>query len=237
MPSGGVVAPGRSPGIMTISGNFNPGNRASLEIEIGGPEAGSGFDRVEVAGTSALDGDLELSLIDTGEGVFFPASSDTLTVLTTVALFGAFDNVASGERLQTADGLGSFLVEYSEATDEVVLSDFRAKIPGDYNEDGIVNIVDYAVWRDVVGAPAGRLPNDVDGGFIGAAQYDTWKANFGRTTPPTGARASFVVPEPPSILILLCTLGSLLSRRRDCEHPLAGGWRGRRGYNFREPVS
>ncbi len=42
-----------------------------------------------------------------------------------------------------------------------------------------VNLVDYAVWRDNLGAPAITLHNDIDGGTVGEAQYQTWKDNFG----------------------------------------------------------
>ncbi|QDU56518.1 PEP-CTERM sorting domain-containing protein [Aeoliella mucimassa] len=50
---------------------------------------------------------------------------------------------------------------------------------GDYNADGEVNLADYTVWRDNLGADAGALPNDPHNGVIGMDQYDTWKANFG----------------------------------------------------------
>lgn len=67
-------------------------------------------------------------------------------------------------------------------------------LPGDYNADGAVAASDYAAWRDNLNAPAGSLPNDVDGGEIGPAQYATWRANFGRaqnTMPST-----LPIPEP-----------------------------------------
>ena len=55
-------------------------------------------------------------------------------------------------------------------------------LPGDYNENEVVDAADYTVWRNNSGAPAGTLPHDVDGGAIGEAQYTTWKDNFGMTT-------------------------------------------------------
>lgn len=75
-------------------------------------------------------------------------------------------------------------------------------LAGDYNNDGVVNIADYAVWRDNVGATAGALVNDVDGGTIGAAQYATWKTNFGVALSATASIAGSSVPEPATSLML-----------------------------------
>jgi hypothetical protein len=61
------------------------------------------------------------------------------------------------------------------------------ELPGDYNADDIVDAADYLIWRKNVGAPAGTLPNDIDGGTIGPAQYSTWRAHFGDSLPATGA--------------------------------------------------
>jgi hypothetical protein len=63
-------------------------------------------------------------------------------------------------------------------------------------------------------APAGTLPNDIDGGVIGQAQYDTWKANFGSTV-GSGSASSAPVPEPESGLLLLsaAAIGAWMRRR------------------------
>ncbi|MEO1496130.1 MAG: hypothetical protein AAFV43_03165 [Planctomycetota bacterium] len=68
---------------------------------------------------------------------------------------------------------------------------------GDYNDDGVVDIEDYTVWRDSVGQSAGALPNDEDGGVIDNDQYTTWVNNFGATE--SGGPA---VPEPIGLLLL-----------------------------------
>ena len=59
-----------------------------------------------------------------------------------------------------------------------VLDPVAALNGGDYNDDGVVNAADYAVWLAHLGASAGTLPNDVDGGVIGQAQYDTLEIKF-----------------------------------------------------------
>ncbi|MEX2170083.1 MAG: hypothetical protein WD851_12300 [Pirellulales bacterium] len=99
---------------------------------------------------------------------------------------------------------------FGGAVDNLSLSLF-IELPGDYNDDGVVDAADYPVWRDHLGALAGTLPNDSDGGTIGVAQYDTWKSNFGATS--NGASLVDDVPESESIAIAsLCFVaGAALS--------------------------
>jgi hypothetical protein len=90
-------------------------------------------------------------------------------------------------------------------------------LPGDYNEDGVVDAADYTVWRDNFGAPAGTLANDTDGGMIGQSQYETWKANIGISLPMSPSMFSdgaATVPEPAGILLLGATAIWPWRRRR-----------------------
>ena len=89
-------------------------------------------------------------------------------------------------------------------------------LPGDYNQNGTVDAADYVLWRQNVGAPAGTLPNDVDSGEIGQAQYNTWRANFSNTS-ASASLAIRAVPEPGSLLLLLIGIG-VGSLRRRCRH-------------------
>ena len=43
--NGGTVAPGFSPGKITIEGNYTQGENGVSNIEIGGTEAGTGYDQ------------------------------------------------------------------------------------------------------------------------------------------------------------------------------------------------
>ncbi len=60
----GTIAPGNSPGILTIDGNFAQGAGGRTEIEIGGPDPGTGFDQLAITGSAALDGTLALATIN-----------------------------------------------------------------------------------------------------------------------------------------------------------------------------
>lgn len=90
---------------------------------------------------------------------------------------------------------------------------------GDYNNDGFVDAADYSVWRDNLAAPAGTLPNDIDGGVISSLQYETWRSNYGATSAPVADSAT-VVPEPFSLLLLsslgICVIATSWRDRDEC---------------------
>jgi hypothetical protein len=88
-------------------------------------------------------------------------------------------------------------------------------VPGDYNQDGIVNAADYVVWRNHDGTGF-ALPNRNPAlmGNIGAGDYAFWAQNYGSTS---GAGSSTVsaVPEPASLgLILAALLATGANRNR-----------------------
>jgi filamentous hemagglutinin family protein len=57
----GRLRPGASPGTLAITGNYAQGPAGVLDIELGGLAPGSGYDVVNVSGTAALDGTLNVS--------------------------------------------------------------------------------------------------------------------------------------------------------------------------------
>ncbi|HMP08166.1 MAG TPA: hypothetical protein PJ982_17595, partial [Lacipirellulaceae bacterium] len=82
----GRVAPGNSPGILTIQGNYTQSLSGELEIEVGGLTAGTQHDRLDVvadpnlpgSGVATLAGRLNVPLI----GGFVPNVGDQITFLT-----------------------------------------------------------------------------------------------------------------------------------------------------------
>ena len=85
----GTLAPGRSPGVMTVSGDVNQGNNATLQIELAGTVRGSWYDAIDVNGALSLDGDLDVLLL----GGYMPAADTTFDILDWYSLTGQFDNV------------------------------------------------------------------------------------------------------------------------------------------------
>ena len=86
--TGGTVAPGASPGTLTISGIYTQGAGATLQTEINGTTPGTGFDRLTAASAN-LDGTLA---IVNGAG-FTPALTDTFEIVDATSVSGTFDTL------------------------------------------------------------------------------------------------------------------------------------------------
>ncbi|MCO6045784.1 DUF4465 domain-containing protein [Aeoliella sp. ICT_H6.2] len=90
------------------------------------------------------------------------------------------------------------------AIDNLVLGQSQA---GDYNGDGLVNLADYAVWRNHLGTsvPAGSGADGDGSGTVGVGDYGIWKNHFGEGGLATAIQLA--VPEPPSKAMWICILG------------------------------
>jgi CSLREA domain-containing protein len=67
-------------------------------------------------------------------------------------------------------------------------------LPGDYNDDYVVDAADYVLFRKFQGTNT-PLANDAVGGQLGSAHYQQWRENFGKSLPgsrSTGGEAGFV---------------------------------------------
>lgn len=196
----GTVAPS---GSTTITGDYNQLTAATLQVELGGLTPGTEHDQLIIDGaTLDLAGTLELAHLAGYE----MSVGDTFDVVTfTGVLNGSFEAITTS----SLAGLGfEVAVTYGTGTITVEVLSVTPPLPGDYNGDGTVDAGDYTVWRDSEGMPAGTVVNDVDGGVIGLAQYNTWVANFGATNPGGNS-----IPEPSGGAVLF-TAALLLSRRR-----------------------
>jgi hypothetical protein len=80
-----------------------------------------------------------------------------------------------------------------------------AGIPGDYNENGVVDAADYVLWRDHLESGI-TLPNDSTAG-VAADDYDRWRANFGRSA---GAATHIAAEVPEMSSIALLTIGGCM---------------------------
>jgi T5SS/PEP-CTERM-associated repeat protein len=86
---GGVFAPGDSPGIFTIHGDYQQEAGGELDIVIGGNDPGSGFAQVVVSGTATLGGILNVYLING----FVPVAGQTFAFLNALTASGQFAQV------------------------------------------------------------------------------------------------------------------------------------------------
>ncbi len=88
---------------------------------------------------------------------------------------------------------------------------------GDFNGDGAVNVADYTVWRDNLGATEDGivLSGAGDGGTVGETDYLLWKSNFGASQAALSLVGSAAVPEPTSWILTALGFVLVLGHRHD----------------------
>ncbi len=180
-----------------------------------------GYFQSDPSGTVNGAAPLEPAQRSTWVSIFDDASNTMLTGVTNLIFnFYSVDNTG-GQMRDPFDGVSAITgIDDSHAAAFVsplvleidVLPPAEA-VPGDYNNNSVVDAADYVIWRESVGADS--LPNRGPGieGAVGPADYDFWRSVFGTAAPGLGA--STAVPEPAAAATLL--IGFLfvaLSRRR-----------------------
>ena len=99
---------------------------SQLVFNLGGLTQGSQYGFLNVNGTATLGGQLVLSFVNGFQTSV--TNSDTFTLLISSSAFvGAFTNIASGRRLTTSGGFGTFLVTYTGSN--LVLTDLPRRDP------------------------------------------------------------------------------------------------------------
>lgn len=123
----------------------------------------------------------------------------------------AFDGTLLGTFINHADtGQNGFI----EATAFVFVPTSPVGIIGDFNDDGLVNAADYAVWRKA--SPTATLPNDDTPGVVDASDFADWRANFGKSAGSNLGALGSAVPEPAGgLLLVMAILGGSLVRNRN----------------------
>ena len=174
--SGGSFVPaGNEAGSTIILGDYSF-NQGKLVFNVGGTMAGVEHDLVNMSGTAFVNGQLAV-LMNSG---YTPSSNDTFTVMVANNLLGFFENVFNGQRMDTADGNGSFVVNYGvgSAFDEnrVVLSDYQSNIViGDVNGDGSVDLLDVSPFIDAITSgvfvPAADINQDGNVDLLDVQQF------------------------------------------------------------------
>ena len=120
----GTVAPGNSPGILTVDGDYTQGSGGRLLIEIDGSVPGDEHDKLVVSGAANLDGTLEVLL------GFTPAADDSFDILDAGSVSGNFSNFVM-------DSLFAF-----NPLDGTLCYDCGVQMFTDYDNDGTWNLGD-----------------------------------------------------------------------------------------------
>jgi hypothetical protein len=138
---------------------------------------------------------------------------------------GSFDTFTGTSTLYN----GNWGVDLSQGLSKVFLSDRSRGIiavdargvlaPGDYDQNMIVNQLDYNAWRATFGTGnsglhTGAFADGSYNGVVDAADYVLWRNHLGQTGPTVPASGTGVaVPEPGAAMTLLIAGGMWYSRR------------------------
>ncbi len=187
----GGMSPGASPAEVNFEGSVALADTNSLFIEIGGTMPGSQHDALTVTGMAALDGIVDVALIND----FTPTAGQQFTILSANSIT---DNglVLGGPAADSFDLL--------VGSTSVILEAISAGLPGDYNGDGTVDTADYVLWRRNDGTQEG---------------YDEWRDNFGPASGSgygvTASQNTPAVPEPSAFALLFpVAFGAWIARSR-----------------------
>jgi hypothetical protein len=211
--NGGTFSPGASPAKGTLSGDYTQ-NVGITHIELAGTTAGSQYDQLLVGGSATLNSGLLVNLLNG----FSPTSGQAFQVLVAAAgVNGTFTNpllptLSGGLFWNLLYGSNSLILAVAPSNNLTV-------IPGDYNQDGMVDAADFTAWRDRLGSSNALADGNFDG-QVTLADYTIWKSHFGFSLVGGGLAAASLssVPEPATAVIAIAVFGSgvFWRRRRKC---------------------
>ena len=198
----GVLSPGNSVALVDFGGNVVLDASSTTVMELGGPGPFD-FDQIHVSSILSLDGILDVSLMDSGSGLFEPTVGDSFEIL---AADGGIRNEFNKENLPTLSGNRVWVVDYTE--NSVWLNVVASPLTADFDEDGDVDGNDFLHWQSGYGALAsathGQGDADADGD-VDHADFLVWHNQFGGSM-ANMSTGSTSVPEPASTILLM--LGS-----------------------------
>jgi cytochrome c peroxidase len=119
------------------------------------------------------------------------------------------------------DQLVAYLNAFTDNTflTSPLFSDPFVTLPGDYTGDGVVDQLDYDVWKSSFGDTSSLLADGNANGVIDSGDYVVWRNNVGRTwldlATGSGTNLASAVPEPGAVVLLIFSvLFAMVGRRR-----------------------
>jgi hypothetical protein len=211
--SGGAVMPGSSAGTLTWNGNVTFDSGSLLDIEIGGTSAGTQYDVLNANGTCTLNGAINVRLLGNfGSAVL---GSDVFDVVT--ASSAIVTNLA-GSRVAAAGSYGTFEVQlvnsgktlrlanyqagpatFNSWANKYGLSGANAAWNADPNNNGVVNLLEYALGLDPTAVGGSR------GTSVGTVTSGNQKFLSLSYTKPTGADAPTDITYTPELATSVTT--------------------------------
>jgi len=215
------LAPDGSIVTLTVLGDFIGTVSAALNVTLGGGPTGAAQSLLAVAGDITLGGELRVALSTVGANPIDPMPGDEFEIISGASgLSGAF-NLLDLPALANAGW--NWFIDTTDSDVTLVVLDI-VPIGGDFNGDGIVDVLDLAIWQGNFGLTMGAtgVLGDADGdGDVDGADYLIWLGQVGGAgaAPAAITLAVTAVPEPSSLLLAIGGLAALgLTRRARCEH-------------------
>ncbi len=210
--TGGTVAPGNSPGILTIDGNYTQGAGGTLALEIGGATPGEEHDKLVVNGAADINGNVTVELT----GGFDPPASSTFDVLD----FSSFSGTPSFD-FSLAPLSGGLTWDISQFNTDGVLCAGSCDPTGntDFDDSGFWDLPDLNLvlfnWQQ----PEASLPPEwvhQQPATVGLESLNLVLFNWQQPS------LLATVPEPLSLVSLLTGVALLCARRQQWRNDLAG---------------
>jgi T5SS/PEP-CTERM-associated repeat protein len=202
---GGGLAPGFHYGALSVNGDVFVDETSYALFQVGST-AGYARDQLLVAGDLTIRGTIRLSLLNG----FQPQLGDELELMHVVG--GITDlSAARWEMTKLSDHLAyEPFVEGETAGLRIV----AAASAADFDQNGIVDIADYQLWKQTFGSTSLLGADGNRNGVVDLADYTVWRDNLGATVLGGGTRIAgnevgfaTTVPEPATVIVTLGLAG------------------------------
>jgi hypothetical protein len=140
--SGGSVAPGLSPGVLTLEGDYEQESGGTLEIELSGLQQDTEYDHLVVTGAATLGGAMDIRLLDG----FTPQVGDQFTVMNHGSRTGEFAVVSVPCGYE-------FAVHYNATDVTLEVTGVDVFPLGDIDGDCDVDLADHELFYGCMGGP------------------------------------------------------------------------------------
>ncbi len=151
-----------------------------------------------------LNGDFEL-LLAPGQDVQL---GDSFELVSYTGLTDTFDTLF----LPELDSSLAWDVDYGPSA--LTVSVINVALPGDFNDNGIVDAADFTLWRDNLGGSEALIGGNGDGNsVVDANDYQLWKDNFGNVATTASTYSTVPEPERPWFWLLLAGIAGFARRR------------------------
>lgn len=197
----GMVAPGASPGILSVAGDYAQTASAGLNVEIGGVAAGTEYDRLDISGSAQLNGALNVTLASN----FRPAPTDTFSIMNFSSRNGQF----AAENVPIINNQSMFEVQYRDGEILLITSYvYQFTLDVDTAGSGRVELSPFGGMYDSLDVVT--LTAIADSGYV----FSGWSGDLSGSNNPesilmdTSKNVTATFTELPKYTLTLDTVGS-----------------------------